>query len=100
MDLVTKARGLEFQCLGLAKCAAESPGARCPCARRLAEQRQEPAKRAADGPTWLSDYPGAVGRPVAQSERREGCCRNPPAPTLGDVLGPLLARRARGQAAI
>lgn len=79
MDLRTVARGIEFDCLGLAECCAEFESARCPCARRVV-----------DGPP-----PGRMR--VAASVSRDTPhprISNPPAPTLGDLLAEAFRRRA------
>lgn len=79
IDLRVRARGMEFDCLGLAECAAESVGARCPCARRCTS----PAKVAA-----TTDVSHETARPTP----------NPPVPKLGEVLIDAMRRRLNGAA--
>lgn len=84
MDLMVKARGIEFQCLGLRDCAAEDAAARCPCARKLVGG---PVQR--DIAMVSTPRPG---RPQRRAARRAIGDANPPCPTLGDLLGPALRR--------
>lgn len=75
LDLLAISRGLEFQCLGLAECAAESEQARCPCARRL------------------------ISQPRVTTRQATCATRNPPTPKLGDLLVAAIRKAGRNDEA-